>query len=109
MKARVLVHDDDLAAQTADRERIGGVDVLLVGLAVIMLAVIMIAVIMLAVIMLAGTVFLQGRLLRLGLLGLGLLDLGLPEIWLLEVGGPWRGVSDGQHLSGLCVRCEPGC
>ncbi len=99
MKARVLVHDDDLAAQTADRERIGGVDVLLVGLAVIMLA----------VIMLAGTVFLQGRLLRLGLLGLGLLDLGLPEIWLLEVGGPWRGVSDGQHLSGLCVRCEPGC
>lgn len=104
MKARVLVHDDDLAAQTADRERIGGVDVLLVGLAVIM-----IAVIMLAVIMLAGTVFLQGRLLRLGLLGLGLLDLGLPEIWLLEVGGPWRGVSDGQHLSGLCVRCEPGC
>ncbi len=104
MKARVLVHDDDLAAQTADRERIGGVDVLLVGLAVIM-----IAVIMLAVIMLAGTVFLQSRLLRLGLLGLGLLDLGLPEIWLLEVGGPWRGVSDGQHLSGLCVRCEPGC
>lgn len=104
MKARVLVHDDDLAAQTADRERIGGVDVLLVGLAVIM-----IAVIMLAVIMLAGTVFLQGRLLRLGLLGLGLLDLRLPEIWLLEVGGPWRGVSDGQHLSGLCVRCEPGC
>ncbi len=104
MKARVLVHDDDLAAQTADRERIGGVDVLLVGLAVIM-----IAVIMLAVIMLAGTVFLQGRLLRLGLLGLGLLDLGLPDIWLLEVGGPWRGVSDGQHLSGLCVRCEPGC
>ncbi len=99
MKARVLVHDDDLAAQTADRERIGGVDVLLVGLAVIMIAVIMIA----------GTVFLQGRLLRLGLLGLGLLDLGLPEIWLLEVGGPWRGVSDGQHLSGLCVRCEPGC
>jgi len=99
VKARVLVHDDDLAAQTADRERIGGVDVLLVGLAVIMLA----------VIMLAGTVFLQGRLLRLGLLGLGLLDLGLPEIWLLEVGGPWRGVSDGQHLSGLCVRCEPGC
>jgi len=104
VKARVLVHDDDLAAQTADRERIGGVDVLLVGLAVIM-----IAVIMLAVIMLAGTVFLQGRLLRLGLLGLGLLDLGLPDIWLLEVGGPWRGVSDGQHLSGLCVRCEPGC
>jgi len=99
VKARVLVHDDDLAAQTADRERIGGVDVLLVGLAVIMIAVIMIA----------GTVFLQGRLLRLGLLGLGLLDLGLPEIWLLEVGGPWRGVSDGQHLSGLCVRCEPGC
>jgi len=109
VKARVLVHDDDLAAQTADRERIGGVDVLLVGLAVIM-----IAVIMLAIIMLAGTVFLQGRLLRLGLLrlgllDLGLLDLGLPEIWLLEVGGPWRGVSDGQHLSGLCVRCEPGC
>ena len=104
MKARVLVHDDDLAAQTADRERIGGVDVLLVGLAVIM-----IAVIMLAIIMLAGTVFLQGRLLRLGLLGLGLLGLGLLEIWLLEVGGPWRGVSDGQHLSGLCVRCEPGC
>ncbi len=99
MKARVLVHDDDLAAQTADRERIGGVDVLLVGLAVIIIAVIIIAVIM----------FLQGRLRRLGLLDLGLLGLGLLEIWLLEVGAPWRGVSDGQHLSGLCVRCELGC
>jgi hypothetical protein len=84
MKARVLVHDDDLVAQAVDRECIGGVDVLLIGLRVIWFCVIWFRVIVRVVPMRWLVLFVQ--------------------VWILHVGGVWRG----QHLGGLCVRGQLG-